>query len=84
MTKIYFMADLQNFTMVRNGSVSFNIPRFNVTCTFTSVRRSGDVLGTFDGVFPSAAIVNQFTAQEIEDAFREMYMGLILKKAALL
>ena len=78
------MADLQNFTMVRNGSVSFSIPQFNVAATFTDVRRSGTQLGTFNGVFPSAAIVNQFTAIEIEDAFREMFTKLILKKAALL
>lgn len=78
------MADLQNFTMVRNGSVNFNIPQFNVTCNFTSTRNSGTVLQNFDGVFPSANIVNRFTAQEIEDAFREMYMKLILSKAALL
>ena len=75
------MADLQNFTMVRNGSVNFNIPQFNVTASFTSVRNSQQVLGTFDGVFPSAAVVSRFTAQEIEDAFREMYTKLILLKA---
>lgn len=68
--------------MVRNGSVSFSIPRFNVTCTFTRTTNSGEVLGTFDGVFPSAAIVNQFTAQEIEDAFQKMYQELILLKAS--
>lgn len=78
------MADLQNFTMVRNGSVNFNIPQFNVTCTLTDVRRSNVVLGNFDGVFPSAGIVSRFTAQEIEDAFKEMYTKLILSKAALL
>ena len=78
------MADIQNFKMVRNGSVSFNIPQFNVTASFTDVRNSNMVKGTFNGVFPSAATINQFTAQEIEDAFREMYTKLIMKKAALL
>lgn len=78
------MADIQNFTMVRNGSVNFNIPQFNVTASFTSVRNSQQVLGTFDGVFPSAAVVSRFTAEEIEEAFKEMYTKLIMKKAALL
>jgi hypothetical protein len=76
------MADIQNFTMVRNGSVNFNIPQFDVTASFTSVRDSQQVLDTFDGVFPSVAVVSRFTAEEIEEAFREMYMKLILKKAA--
>lgn len=76
------MADIQNFTMERNGNVNYNIPRFNVTCTFTRVTNSGEVLGTFDGVFPSNAIVNQFTAEEIEEAFREMYTKLIQLKAS--
>jgi len=78
------MADLQNFTMVRNGSVNFNIPQFNVTCNFTSTRNSSIILQNFDGVFPSAGVVSKFTAQEIEDAFKEMYTKLIMKKAALL
>lgn len=78
------MADIQNFTMVRNGSVNFNIPQFNVTASFTSVRNSQQVLGTFNGVFPSAAVVSRFTAEEIEEAFKEMYTKLIMKKAALL
>lgn len=78
------MADIQNFTMVRNGSVNFNIPQFNVTASFTSVRNSQQVLGTFDGVFPSAGVVSRFTAEEIEEAFKEMYTKLIMKKAALL
>lgn len=78
------MADLQNFTMVRNGSVNFNVPQFNVTCNFTSIRNSNTILQNFDGVFPSAGVVARFTAQEIEDAFREMYLKLILSKAALL
>lgn len=78
------MADLQNFKMTRNGSVSFNIPQFTVTCNFTSTRNSGTVLQNFDGVFPSATVIGKFTAQEIEDAFREMYTKLIISKAALL
>ena len=78
------MADIQKFTMVRNGSVSYSIPRFTVTASFTSVRNSQQVLGTFNGTFPSAGVINQFTAQEIEDAFKEMYFKLIMKKAELL
>lgn len=42
------------------------------------------MLGSFDGVFPSVGIVSQFTAQEVEDAFREMYTKLIMLKAAAL
>ena len=78
------MADLQNFTMVRNGNVNFQCPRFEVTATFTDVRKSGITLGTFNGTFPSSNIMNQFTAQELEDAFKEMYIKMVMLKAALL
>lgn len=76
------MADIQDFTMVRNGSVSFSIPRFTGTASFTSVIDSSTVLGIFNGTFPSTTIFNQFTAQELEDAFKEMYIKMVRLKAA--
>ena len=76
------MADLQNFTMVRNGSVNFNIPRFDVTCDLTDIKNSNIVLDNYDGVFPSAAIANRFTPEEIEMFFKEMYMKMIQYKAS--
>lgn len=76
------MADLQNFTMVRNGSANFNVPVFDVTCDLTDIKDSSIILDNYDGVFPSQAIIQRFTSEEVEMFFREMYTKMIQYKAS--
>lgn len=72
------MADLANFSIVRNGSVTVSVPQFNISCDVID-SKTGALIRSLSGTFP-ASLAN-FTNAEKEQAFTDMIFQLILLKA---
>lgn len=72
------MPDLQNFSITRNGSVSASIPQFTIKCDVTD-STTGMLIKSLSGTFPQS--LSTFTTAQIEQAFRDMILQLLLIKA---
>lgn len=72
------MGDLKNFSIVRNGSVTASIPKFDISCDVVD-SQTGAFIRNLSGVFPNSLAA--YTNAEIEKAFTDMILQLILLKA---
>ncbi len=73
------MADLMNFSIVRNGSVTVFVPRFTITCNVVDSSNQSNVLQVINTTFP--AFLTQFTTAEQEELLIELINRMIHKKA---
>jgi hypothetical protein len=72
------MGDLANFSITRNGSVTTSIPKFDISCDVIN-SQTGAFIRNLSGTFPNS--LQNYTNEQIETAFMEMILKLILIKA---
>ena len=70
------MPDFQNFSITRNGSVNFNMPRYTVTCNICD-SSSGQRIKEFNVNFPD--MLRGLTAAQLNNLFEEI-IGMIIRK----